>query len=169
LRSSQRHWRFSDGKWLGPEYQHPTKHQMNLYRGMDQATFDTAYNNSAAVSDSARITAGREQRSARLCSSRAALSTYAMTLPSARASIASTPQREHHGSSMAAIGRCAPRKKPSTFSPWDRLHMASACIHRLHACNRKMTRRHRRRNFNRAGRVGATGRIHPSFWLANRR
>jgi arylformamidase len=39
---------------------------MALYRGMDRAALDAAYNNSAAVKDSARIVAEWEARSARL-------------------------------------------------------------------------------------------------------
>ena len=37
-----------------------------MYRGMDRAALDAAYNNSAAVTDSAKIVAGWEARSARL-------------------------------------------------------------------------------------------------------
>ena len=37
-----------------------------LYRGMDRAALDAAYNNGAAVADSAKIVAGWEARSARL-------------------------------------------------------------------------------------------------------
>jgi arylformamidase len=39
---------------------------MTLYRGMDRAALDAAYNNGAAVKDSARIVADWEARSARL-------------------------------------------------------------------------------------------------------
>ncbi len=39
---------------------------MALYRGMDRAALDAAYNNGAAVKDSAQIVAGWEARSARL-------------------------------------------------------------------------------------------------------
>ncbi len=39
---------------------------MALYRGMDRAALDAAYNNGAAVADSASIVAGWEARSARL-------------------------------------------------------------------------------------------------------
>ena len=39
---------------------------MSLYRGMDRAALDAAYNNSAAVKDSAEIVAGWELRSAHL-------------------------------------------------------------------------------------------------------
>ena len=43
---------------------------MSLYRDMDQATLDAAYNNSAAVADSAAILADWEARSARLRAAR---------------------------------------------------------------------------------------------------
>ena len=39
---------------------------MTLYRGMDRAALDAAYNNAAAVKDSAQIVAGWEARSAKL-------------------------------------------------------------------------------------------------------
>ncbi len=39
---------------------------MTLYRGMDRAALDAAYNNAAAVKDSAQIVAGWEARGARL-------------------------------------------------------------------------------------------------------
>lgn len=49
------------------------KLHIDLYRGMAKATLDAAYNNRAAVSDSARITADWEERSKRLRSSQSAL------------------------------------------------------------------------------------------------
>jgi acetyl esterase/lipase len=39
---------------------------MTLYQGMDRATLDAAYNNSAAVKNSAQIVAGWQERSARV-------------------------------------------------------------------------------------------------------
>lgn len=49
------------------------KRPMHLYRGMDKATLDAAYNNSAAVTDSAQILMRWEDRSMQLRSSRASL------------------------------------------------------------------------------------------------
>lgn len=46
---------------------------MNLYREMDKARLDAAYNNSAAVADSAVIVAGWQERSERLRTTRASL------------------------------------------------------------------------------------------------
>ncbi len=43
---------------------------MSVYRGMDRAALDAAYNNSAAVADSAAILAGWDERSVRLAAQR---------------------------------------------------------------------------------------------------